>query len=244
MIKAIEPQDNASELAPHAYRLMLRGRVDGAEFPPLCPSCGGAASQRLEITKVFRDTDSDGPTTYCLRSARVPFCDACIARHRAQEQPHSLLDTVLSGFASMDMLGAVFPALAALFLGYLALGDALHGRGTRFLVEIGIAAVFALIAWGQGRSVWEQTARFRVPPQSDVTRAFDFSDDTGSVFESARFTCTIRNDRFANAFRILNVDREWSAHSPQAVAERKRSKRLLWLFGAVLLVVALWDLLH
>jgi hypothetical protein len=237
-------QDNASELAPHPHRLTLRGSPGGADFPPLCPHCGGSASRKIEYAKVFRHTDSEGPNSYTVSSVAVPFCDPCIARHRAQEGKLSLGSKIVSSFATMDMLGAVFPAMAALFLVYLALGDALHGRGTRFLVEFGIGAVFALIAWAQGLAVWKETERFRVPPQSDVTIAFDFSDPTGSAFEAARYVCTMRNDRFANAFRVLNIDREWRANSPEAVAERRRTKRLVWIFGAVIGTFALWDLLR
>lgn len=244
MIQSIEPQDNSSELAPHPHRLTLRGSPGSAEFPPLCPNCGSTATNKIAYAKVFRHTDSDGPTRYVVSSVSVPFCDPCIAIHRAQEVKPSLTSYLLSSFATMDMLGAVFPAMAALFLAYLALGDVIHGRGTRFLVELGIGAVFALIAWAQGHAVWRETERFRVPPQSDVTKAFDYSDDTAPAFESARFICTMRNDRFANAFRVLNIDREWLAKSPEALAERRRSNRLAWIFGVSLAAFVVWDLLH
>jgi hypothetical protein len=244
MIRCIEPQDNSSELAPHPHRLTLRGSASGADFPPLCPHCGSAAADRIEYSKVFRHADSDGPTRYVVSSVAVPFCDPCIARHRAQEAKPSLVAVVVSSFASMDMLGAVFPAMAAIFLVYLALGDLLKGHGTRVLVELGIGAVFGLIAWAQARAVWQETERFRVPPQSEVTMAFDFSDDTAPVFESARFVCTMRNDRFANAFRALNIEREWLAKSPEALAERRRSNRMMWIVGAVLAAFAAWDLLN
>jgi len=244
MIQCIEPQDSSSELAPHPHRLTLRGSSGSADFPPLCPYCGSSAANKIAVAKVFRHTDSDGPTRYVVSSVAVPFCDPCIARHRAQEVRPSLTSYLLSGFATMEMLGAVFPAMGALFLVYLALGDALHGRGTRFLVELGIGAVFALIAWGQSQVVWGQTERFRVPPQSDVTMAFDFSDDEAPAFESARFVCTMRDARFANAFRALNIEREWLARSPAVLAERRRSNRLMWVVGLVLAVFAGWSWLH
>jgi len=238
-----EPQGNVSELAPHPHRLTLRGTARGTQFPPLCPNCGGAATDRLTYEKVFCHADSDGPTRYVVSSIAVPFCGACIARHRAQEVPRTLMSDLVSSFATMDMLGAVFPALGALFLVYLALGDLFHGRATRMLMELGIGAVFGLIAWAQANAVWQQTARFRVPPQSDVTIAFDFSDDTAPAFESARFVCTMRNTAFANAFRALNIEHEYLPASPQAQAERRRSNRLLWIFGALLAAFALWSVL-
>ncbi len=244
MMQRIASQDNASELTPHPHRLTLRGTPREADFPPLCPHCGNAAANRIEYAKVFRHSDSDGPTRYVVSSVSVPFCDSCIASHRAQEVRPALIENVLSSFATMDMLGAVFPAIAAVFLAYLALGDVLHGRGTRFLVELGIGAVFALIAWAQGLAVWAETEHLRVPPLSEVTRAFDFSDDSASAFEAARFVCTMRNQSFANAFRILNIDREWLTNSPQALAERRRTNRLVWIFGIVLALFALWDVLR
>ena len=239
-----EPQSNASELAPHSHRFTFSGTASSLQFPPLCPNCGSAAANRLNCAKVFRQSDSDGPTRYTVTSITVPFCDACIAKHRAQEVKRTLMSDLISSFATMDMLGAVFPALAALFLLYLALGDLFHGRATRVLVELGIGAVFGLIAWAQARAVWDQTARLRVPPQSDVTIAFDFSDDTAPAFESARFICTVRHPAFANAFRVLNIEHEYLPKSPQAQAERRRSNRLLWIFGALLAAFALWSALR
>ncbi len=240
MLRSIEAQDDASQLEPHPWRFTLRGSPAAAAFPPLCPNCGGAATHTIDYAKVFRHSYSDGPTRYTVSPVRVPFCDPCIAVHRAQEAKPSLFETVLTGFATMEMLGAVFPALGALFLAWLALGDLVHGRGTRFLVELAIGAVFALIAWGQGITVWKETARFRVPPLSPVTEAFDFSEGAATAFESARFVCAVRNERFADLFGALNRELAWSPHSPAAIAERRRSRRLTWAFGVVLLVFGLW----
>src|SRR5258705_8194540 len=118
-----EPQGNASELAPHPHRFTLRGAASSLQFPPLCPNCGSAAADRLTYAKVFRHTDSDGPTRYVVSSIAVPFCDACIARHRAQEVKRTLTSDLVSAFATMDMLGAGFPARARLFLLFLSLRD-------------------------------------------------------------------------------------------------------------------------
>ena len=77
-----------------------------------------------------------------------------------------------------------------------------------------------------------------------VTIAFDFSDDTAPVFESARYVYAMRNPTFANAFRALNIEHEYLPASPQAQAERRRSNRLLWIVGILLAVVGLWGLLQ
>lgn len=81
-------------------------------------------------------------------------------------------------------------------------------------------------------------------PQSDVTIAFDFSDDTAPVFESAPFICTMRNPTFANAFRVLSIEDEYLPPSPQAQAERRRSNRLLLIFHLARRFFALRSALH
>lgn len=239
-----EPQSNASELAPHSHRFMLRGAVSDLQFPPLCPNCGSAAANPLTCAKAFRQTDSDGPTGYTVTSISVPFCDTCIARHRAAQGKSRLVSDLISSFSTTEMLGAVFPALAALFVLRLALGDLFQAHATRALLELVIGAAFGAIAYAQARAVWDQTEHLRVPPQSDVTIAFDFSDDTAPVFEPARFICTVRDPAFAEAFQALNVRREYLPNSPQAQAERRRSNRLLWIFGTLLAVFALWSALR
>jgi hypothetical protein len=238
------PQDDASQLAPHPHRIVLRGSTSDLQFPPMCPNCGAASAGRLTYAKVFRRSDFEGPTSYVVSSVTVPFCEACVARHRAQEDKRTRLSNWLSGFASVAIVGAIFPGLGALFVLYLALGDLAHGRGMRMLVELGIAAVFGLIAWAQALAVWNQNERFRVPPQSDVTLAFDFSDDVAPVFEQARFICAVRDAAFANSFRALNIGREYLPASPQAQREGRRSNRLFWVFGALLAAFLLWSWLH
>ena len=242
MFHPIEPQDNSSELQAHPHRLTLNGLPDGLAFPPLCASCGSGQAGTIQVAKVFREDDSDGPTRYVVRAASVPFCSPCIAAHRAAEVRPSLADNLVSSFVGLNMLGAVFPALGAAFLLWLALGDAAHGRGTRFLVELGLGAFFALIAWAQGGSVWRENARFRVPPQTEVTKAFDFSDDVSPVFEPARFVCTIRDGAFAEAFGRLHAGRLYHSGSGAAAAQRGRARRWTWIVGGVLAVFALWAL--
>ena len=242
MFPCIEPQDNSSELQPHRHRLTLRGTPASIRFPPLCANCGAAAAGTVDVSKVFRQCEVEGPTRYTVTTAAVPFCSACTVAHRAQEVRPAMVDNVFSSFVGMNMLGAVFPGLGAAFLAWIALGDLLHGRGTRALVELGLGACFALVAWGAGRAIWRENERFRVPRQTEIAKAFDFSGDVAPALESARFVCALRNDAFAAAFESLNRDRAWDASSPAAVAERERSNRLMWIFGGVIAVVALWSL--
>ena len=243
MIQSIEPQQGASGLVPHPNRLTLRGAPADATFPPLCPNCGGNASRKISCSKVFSRAHVEGPSGYVVTTVAVAFCDGCIATHRAQEAKPSLIDILTTSFASMHMVGAVFPALAAIFLARIALGDLVHGRGMSSLVELGLCAVAGLIAWGGAWSVWRNRERFRVPPQTDVTKAFDFSDDTAPVFEARRFVCTMRDARFADAFRALNIENEYLPQSTRGIAERRRSSLFLWIFAAVVAVAVVLGVL-
>lgn len=241
----IEPQDGDTGLASHPHRHTLRGDPGSLRYPPLCANCGGPESHRIRCTKVFRRTHGDDPTTYVTAHADVPFCAACANRHAAQSQPRTWWADVLSSFSTADMFGAVMPAIAAAFVVWLALKDAVAGHGVRVPWLLAIAAVFGLIAWLQRRHVWDATRHLRVPPQTDVARAFDFSDDVSGAFEPPRFVCTMRDARFADALLQLNADRVWVATSPQAVAEKRRAERRMWAVGGVVLLLFLaslvWD---
>ncbi|RZL88286.1 MAG: hypothetical protein EOP82_23930 [Variovorax sp.] len=149
------------------------------------------------------------------------------------------LGKVLSSFATGEMLGAVFPGLAAAFVVWLALKDLFHGQWLRAAVMLGVAFFFGLIAWSQRRHVWRDTEHLRVPPQSDITEAFDFSDDVAAVFEPPRFICTVRDARFAEAFAALNRERRWVAHSPAAIAGRQQARRKTWLIGGIIAAIVL-----
>lgn len=239
-----DPQDGASGLVPYAHRWTFSGLPGALQFPPLCPNCGQAAGQSLSYQKVFRRTDHDSPTRHVVRSVTVPFCGACIARHQAEDQAPTRLQNLLSSFSTAEMLGAVFPAIAAVFVAWLVLKDLAHGRWSSAGILLLVGLFFAGIAWFQRKHVWENTAHLRVPPQSSVTKAFDFSDDLSDVFESSRFTCTAHDATFAEAFAALNSERVWERSSPQAVAERRKANRAMWIFGAVLLLFALWSAFH
>jgi hypothetical protein len=240
MTQRFAPQDGSADLVAHPHRFTLRGDPASLAFPPLCANCGRAASERVAVSKVFRRTYSDSPTEHIVSSVEVPYCAACTQRHTAQTPPLTTWRKLLSSFATGDMLGAVFPALTALFFGYVALKDLVRGGDwVRFAFVFGFAAFLGLIAWYQRRHVWRATEHLRVPRQSEVSRAFDFSDDVSDAFESPRFVCTMRDASFAEAFAKLNADRRWIAGSPEAQVERRRAKRRLWLVGGIVAALAL-----
>lgn len=235
----IQPQDRDTGLVPHPHRCTLRGDPASLQFPPLCAHCGAPAARRVAYAKVFRRTYSDSPTEHLTTEVDVPFCAACAARHDAAAPPRTRLDDLLAGLSTFDMLGALMPALAGAFCVYLAAKDVVRGHIARAPWMLGLAAIFGAIAWHQRRHVWQATRHLRVPAQTDVTAAFDFSDDVSDVFEPPRFTCTMRDARFAEALLALNADRVWTATSPQAVTERKSANRRLWLAGGAFGLVGL-----
>lgn len=175
---------SGSELVPHAHRMTLWGSPSTLDFPPICPNCGNAAANRVSYSKVFqRSSDSDTPVGHVVIRVAVPFCDDCIAQHRAQTSSASLVQTVLSSFATGDM-------------------------------------------------------------QTSVTQAFDYSDSKAAPFESDKFTCTMRDERFAAAFRDLNRQFEFDPNSLAAVDDRRAARREFWTVGVVVAAIALFFLIR
>lgn len=228
-----------SELMAHSHRFTLQGSPSSLSFPRLCPNCGDPASSEIEYAKVFRRVHTDAPTEHIVTSVRVPICSRCAAAHHQQAAPPSQLSKVLSSFATGEMLGAVLPAMAALFVFYLALKELVKGRFDAFGIFVVVGAFFALIAWSQRRHVWRTTDHLRVAPPTEMTKAFDFSDNIAPAFESPRFICTMRDERFAEAFSTLNRQFEYRSGSPSAIADRAQASRTTWLIGAAIMVIAL-----
>jgi hypothetical protein len=237
-------QDNESELAPHPHSLRLWGSPGGVNFPPLCPNCGATATQRITYSKVFRRVlDSESPNSYVIASASVPFCDPCIAQHRADTPTPNFWSTLLSSFGGGgDMIGAVVLGLAAAFTGYNAIAELLHLRLLNFALLSMLTLVIGLFARGQYRFAWQDTEYLRVPPQTSVTLAFDFSDSTGGAFESVRFLCTMRDAGFAAAFKQLNRENEYRPGSAEAVADQRAARRKFTFWAIVMVAIALYFL--
>jgi hypothetical protein len=238
-----EPQDGDRGLLAHPYRFTYRGAPQELAFPPLCANCGEASAGTIRCAKVFRRTHDEASNEYLVSAVDVPFCAACRARHHGGTPEPTRLSMLLSSFSTAEMFGAVFPGLTALFFLWLALKDVAAGRFLRGLTMLPFAAVFALIAEYMRRHVWAKTAHLRVPPPSDVSTAFDFSDDVAAAFEPPRFVCTLRNARFAQAFELLNHAHEWVAHSPQARVERRRANRKMWIGLAIVAALFLIGLI-
>ena len=239
MDRSFAPQQVDGQLAEHPHRFILCGEPGGLAMPPLCPNCGEAAADRVTVEKVFRRRSSEASDSYLIVPVALPLCAGCAVRHRAGTVQPTRWQRVLSSFSNADMLGAVLPAIAALFVLQLALRDLLNGRLLRSTLPFALAAVFAAIAWYQRKHVWAETAHLRVPQQSEVARAFDFSDDVAPAFEQPRFICTMKDGRFATAFAALNADRLYRPDSTEARGEQRRAKRQLRVVLVLLAIAAL-----
>ncbi len=234
-MKAFEPRVGASGLESHAHRVELTGKLRSLAFPDICPSCGAAARERVRVRKVFRRTSRHRPTRYFIAEARVPFCPACIARHESEVERMSAPRRLLTALVSFEALGALTCGGFALFVALKILSP--MGEGDPLGVPIlGLMLLFATVALVQARLAWTRTERFAIPPQTSVTRAFDFSDDVSDVLDSEqRRVYAIRDPAFAEAFATLNRDRVWL---PDPKTERVE-RRLTIAFAVFLALAAL-----
>ena len=225
---------------PNAHGMTLWGAPADAEFPPLCANCGEPAASHLAVAKSFeRSSDSETSNTFVVHSASVPFCDGCIARHRAEAPPRRAWSIALSSFASGHMFQAVCLAVVAVFLAGHAAGDLLHGRLSVFVVFAAGAAFFGVMARFLARLGWRESEYARVPKPTGITTAFDFTDNVPAAFEAPKYVCTMRDARFFAAFAALNREREFRPGSPAAIADRRQARRQFWTVGAVVLVIAI-----
>ncbi len=219
-----------SALAPHPHRIELKGAPNALTWPNVCANCGAAATEQLTVRKVFSKRRgrrrSSALTGYRIVPAPVPFCLTCANEHRATAPP-----------ASWSLSGSLFSYLIPIIgAGYFAqlifrstIGESLAepagqaGWGL-FALMIGII-VWTLVLW------WQTTKPSRVPPQSEVTRACDFSRDVSEFFERERHIYAMRNEAFADALASLNPSHVWTD------AEQARSRRLQPIYAIAVLVL-------
>lgn len=197
-----EPQNSASELAANPHRVDIEGEVADVAYPALCAFCGAGAGRRIAVAKVFRDQGgSDGVAAYRIRSAHVPYCEPCIAEHQREARQLTPAQRLAVSLATGLIVSSVGSAFMALVLLPAALRDLLHPG---FPLPLAAVLFFAAIAASSFRGAWAQTAHRRIPPQTRISRAFDFSDSGAALFEKKGFTCAIQNAAFADAWIALN----------------------------------------
>lgn len=187
----------------------LPGRPGDLRWPDLCANCGAAAAERLPIAKafvrrrLFTTRRADDPFRFAVVRFDVPFCGSCASRHHQLAVPLSPVRRVLTFLPSLYVIPVVLSAVGiwlffdpfVLHAGQADLTIAPNPKQFAFLV-------FVLVLCGA--ILWYATRRRRLPPQTEITRAFDFDDWRGNVFSGRMRTYRIRSEAFASAFRTLN----------------------------------------
>jgi hypothetical protein len=235
------PQKRDTGLATHArHRVELAGSLRKVAWPELCPSCGGAATERIPVTKVFlrqrrrRRKSVDDVTLYSVQTLRVPFCGACASRHRDLERGIGIVRRCFSYVSTIFLIPLLVSILGlTLFAVPSLLGPAgeliaTPKRPIQAAAFAACAVIFAALAW-------HQTRRWRVPPQTEVTSSFDFSDNLGDIFHGERRIYAISNAAFADSFKVANADRAWT---DERRARADRRGMILGSLVAALLLVA------
>jgi hypothetical protein len=222
-MQPFQPQSRTTELARHPHRVELRGALRRIAWPALCPNCGAPAHERIHVRKVFRRVGGHrtGPALYPIAGADIPFCAECARSHRAAAPGMTPLEYALSHLRTPAVVALLGASVAALFTLKLALGAA---PGEARTLGLAIFGFFALAWVASAVEVCRQTRRFRVPPPTTVTRACDFSDDLGNLFEGERRVYAIRDPAFAEALVAANQDRVWTS------GDRARSR---WRWGVI-----------
>lgn len=209
----------------------LWGEVGGVRFPPLCANCGSPAHHRLAYKKQFiRVSDSDTPNAWVTCVVRVPFCDPCIEKHQTEGPGPSMPANILAWLVSGTyLLGAVAFGIAAAVAGYYALRR-LGQNDLKFFYAFSLLGGFLLLpAWAMYSALRDGTEAIRTELQSNMTKAFDFSDSTSAPFRAPTFVCTMRDERFALAFRELNQSLEFDPAGRAAQIDRVHASRKFWI---------------
>lgn len=237
-------QNSEAVLAKHPYVVEVRGSLDSLSWPAICAYCGGVASERLAVPKVFlrpRPTGY-GPRGFAIAvvtTARIPFCAACAVHHERLVLRPTLARKILRALFTPMLI----PVIGAIFvLGILlptALETPIDAPGAAIPWGLVALMVFTL-AWSLV-AAWRVTLRDRIEKQTEITLAGDFSGDVSGLFEGERHIYSMRNATFAAAFAEANHDRLWTADDDARSEKRQTAVFVVGL--AVAMGVWLWVVL-
>lgn len=223
----IDIQSGDEGLPPGAHRVAIAGPIDELKYPALCPHCGAAAGERLPIEKVFRETYSDDtPSGVKIARATPLFCESCIKRHRAEEQPATLGERLKSLLLTEQALAGYSMSATGLLLGSQILKHTQALATKVGFALLGLSALFLLGAYSCFRRGWNTNRYRRIPPQTGITRSFDFGDDDSSTFKTVKRTYAVSDTAYAEAFARMNADLDAELLGPE---RRRREKIHLWI---------------
>ena len=206
-----------SSLAPHDHRLELRGSPRDLSWPRICAHCGEVATERIVVKKAFRPLPSasgrggNGLRAYRIGSAAIPFCANCAATHRATVNGPSTMNKLIR----LVLNPLVIPVAGSAWLTRMALRDwrtnpiADPDAFPEWAVVAGLVAATAWCLF----LLWHTTAPSRLEPQTEITRACDFSGNVSAFFDRERHIYRMRNKAFADAMAAENRDRVWTAEN-------------------------------
>jgi hypothetical protein len=238
------PHQEAAEaaLVQYPYWLELRGKPNELAWPAMCANCGEPSSERVTVKKAFRNWQGDedgsnGIIGYTIVAARIPLCAACAGQHYRSVKrvsPTQALSTFLFTPAHVSTVG--FSVLLVAVVSILFRGR-FPEAGLRFGLGIIGVLLFGLL-WSVVLA-WLITRRHRLEPQTEMSRAVDFSEDLSDAFERARHIYSFRSFQFAQAFSLANRDRHWTADDQSRM--RRNSTIvviiMLALIGAAILFI-------
>lgn len=224
------------DLPSGGHRVALIGPAETLSWPSLCPNCGQMASGRINIQKVFRRKTRRTPWRYSVTAIEVPFCGGCVARHQTLVEPPRAFDGWLAVFKSPLLIPLVGPCVmgALIFRPVVEMMNEPNGRW----VALGLFAFLAAAAVSSVVGAWRANRPYRVPRSTEVTRAFDYSDNLGSVITGTRRVFAIRSSGFAEALTAANRDRLWT----DEIRQRDRRRTTIFSVGVLLAVVVVWAL--
>lgn len=196
------------------HRVALSGPPGTLRWPPICAACGSDASATLPVTRVdLRDwryttatRSADHFAIVAVCTIDVPFCAACVARHRGETRGNAAVRAVVSVFSTVYVIPLIV-VVTGLVAGLDPEGFGLAGVPISLPTTATQRAAFALVAAGFAAAVCYQTRWRRVPPPTSVTEAFDFSDNLAGWFEPERRVYGMTPARFAQAVIDANRSR-------------------------------------
>ena len=238
-MRTFEVSHRDQDLPAGSQRVALTGRPRAIAWPPLCPNCGNPTAERLRIEKVFRRKTRRRPWRYLIAALDVPFCAACAARHRQLVEPPRPLD----GWLAVLKSPLLIPLAGACILGAILFRPVIiegsSDPGGRW-VALGLYGFLALAAIASIIGAWRGNRPYRVPRSTEISRAFDYSDNLGNVVTGERRVYAIRNPAFADAFTAANRDHLWT----DEIKQRDRRRSTIFGILVVLALVVAWLLMR
>jgi len=222
------------DLPPDATRVTVTGPARTLAWPAMCPNCGEPASTPIRVYKVFMRKTRRRPWHYHIRSIEIPYCERCTREHHALVKPPGAFTGWLAVFRSPLIISLIGAAVIA-YIGGRDLIEGLFDPSSR-MIAFAIVGTIAAAALSSIIGAWWSFRYDRMPKQTDITRACDFSDNLGNIFIGQRRVFAIRNARFAEAFAAANRDRLLT----DALRKRDERRNSIAAVGGLGLLVVVW----